>query len=76
MDFIVGLLCTLYGHNSIWVMVDRLIKWSHFLVMKTTYKVIHAARFFIVEIVSLHGVPSSIISDRDPKFSSRFWKEF
>src|SRR3954463_14323302 len=76
MDFIVGLPRTRGGHDSIWVIVDRLTKSAHFLPVKTTHRVIHLARLFIAEIVRLHGVPSSIVSDRDPKFTSRFWKVF
>ncbi|XP_058761197.1 uncharacterized protein LOC131634544 [Vicia villosa] len=76
MDFIVGLPRTRGGYDSIWVIVDRLTKSAHFLPVKTTHKVIHLARLFIAEIVRLHGVPSSIVSDRDPKFTSRFWKMF
>ncbi|XP_058726596.1 uncharacterized protein LOC131597956 [Vicia villosa] len=76
MDFIVGLPRVLGGHDSIWVIVDRLTKSAHFLPVKTTHKVSHLARLFVVEIVRLHGVPSSIVSDRDPKFTSRFWKAF
>src|SRR3954468_22904576 len=76
MDFIVGLPRALGGHDSIWVIVDRLTKSAHFLLVKTTHKVSHLARLFVVEIVRLHGVPSSIVFDRDPKFTSRFWRAF
>ncbi|XP_058784742.1 uncharacterized protein LOC131659586 [Vicia villosa] len=76
MDFIVGLPRVFGGHDSIWVIVDRLTKSAHFLPVKTTHKVSHLARLFVLEIVRLHGVPSSIVSDRDPKFTSRFWTTF
>ena len=72
MDFAVGLPRTQGGYDSIWVIVDRLTKSAHFLAVKTTYKANHLAMLFIAEIVRLHGVPSSIVSDRDPKFTSRF----
>ena len=58
------------------MVVDRLTKSAHFLVVKTTYKASHLARLFIAEIVRLHGIPSSVVSDRDPKFTSRFWRSF
>ncbi|XP_058759538.1 uncharacterized protein LOC131632826 [Vicia villosa] len=79
-QYIHGLHCgtttVLGGHDSIWVIVDRLTKSAHFLPVKTTHKVSHLARLFVVEIVRLHGVPSSIVSDRDPKFTSWIWKAF
>lgn len=58
------------------MIVDRLTKSAHFLTVKTTYKACHLAWMFISEILRLHGVPTSIVSDRDPKFTSRFWREF
>ena len=74
MDFVVGLQRTKEGHDSIWVIVGRLIKSAHFLPVKSTYSMDQYARLYIQEIVRLHGVPISIISDRDPKFTSIFWK--
>lgn len=74
MDFITGLPKTKKKNDSIWVIVDRLTKSAHFLPVKTTYNVAKLAEIYIEEIVRLHGVPSSIISDRDPKFTSHFWK--
>ena len=73
MDFVVGLPRTLAGHDSIWVIIDRLIKSAHFLPVKTTNSGEKYAKVYIVEIVRLHGALMSIVSDRDPKFTSRFW---
>ena len=53
-----------------------LTKFTHFLPVKMTHKVPHLERLFIAKIVRLHGVPSSINSDREPKFTSCFWKAF
>ena len=74
MDFVVGLPQTLRGLNAIWVIVDRLTKSTHFLPIKTTYTLDQLAQLYIDEIVRLHGVPVSIVSDRDPRFTSMFWK--
>ena len=73
MDFVVGLPLTRRKHDSIWVVVDRLIKSAHFLLVRTDYSLNKLAKLYIKEIVRLHGIPISIISDRDPRFTSRFW---
>ncbi|WMV50937.1 hypothetical protein MTR67_044322 [Solanum verrucosum] len=76
MDFIIGLPHTCRHHDFIWVIVDRVTKSSHFLAVKTTDSVEDYAKLYINEIVRLHGVPLSIISDRGPQFTSYFWKSF
>ncbi|GJX99746.1 putative reverse transcriptase domain-containing protein [Tanacetum coccineum] len=62
------------GHDTIWVIVDRLTKSAHFLPMREDYKMDRLARLYLNEIVARHGVPISIISDRDSRFTSRFWQ--
>ncbi|GJT69391.1 reverse transcriptase domain-containing protein [Tanacetum coccineum] len=74
MDFISKLPRTSSGHDSIWVIVDRLTKLAHFLAIREDYKIERLARLYINEIVARHGVPVSIISDRDSYFTSRFWQ--
>ncbi|KAH0692437.1 hypothetical protein KY285_019534 [Solanum tuberosum] len=76
MDFITGLSRTRRHHDSIWVIVDRVTKSSRFLAVKTTDSAEDYAKLYINEIVRLHGVPLSIISDRGPQFTSHFWKSF
>lgn len=76
MDLVVGLPQTLRGYDSIWVIVDRLTKSAHFLPVKTTFSGVRYAQIFMNEIVRLHGVPISIISDRGSQFTSRFWRSF
>ena len=73
MDFMVGLLVTGRKHDSIWVVVDRLIKSTHFLLVRTNYSLDKLADLYIKEIVRLHGIPVSITLDRDLRFTSRFW---
>ena len=70
MDFVMGLPRSQRGHNSIWVMVDRLTKSTHFLPIRATDSVDTLSRLYIREIVRLHGVLVSIVSDRDPQFTS------
>ncbi|GJU20136.1 putative reverse transcriptase domain-containing protein [Tanacetum coccineum] len=74
MDFVSGLPRTPSGYDSIWVIVDRLTKSAHFLPMKKTDSIEKLAQLYLKEIVCKHGVPTSIISDRDSLFTSRFWK--
>ncbi|RVW85874.1 Transposon Ty3-I Gag-Pol polyprotein [Vitis vinifera] len=73
MDFVIGLPRTLGGNNAIWVIVDRLTKSAHFLPMKVNFSLDRLASLYVKEIVRMHGVPVSIVSDRDPRFTSRFW---
>jgi hypothetical protein len=75
MDFIVGLPRTTKGYDSIWVIVDRLTKIAHFLPVKTVHPVAVYAQLYIAHILSLHGVPKTIMSDRGPQFISKFWEE-
>ncbi|KAD6796253.1 hypothetical protein E3N88_07149 [Mikania micrantha] len=74
MDFITKLPRTSSGHDTIWVIIDRLTKSAHFLPMRETFTMDKLARLYINEIVVRHGVPLSIISDRDSRFTSRFWQ--
>jgi hypothetical protein len=75
MDFIVGLPKTTKGFDSIWVIIDQLAKIAHFLRVKVKYRVITYAKLYIARILSLHGVPKTIVSDRGPQFVSKFWEE-
>jgi transposase InsO family protein len=72
MDFVMSLPKTRRNHDSIWVIVDRLTKSTHFLPMKVTNSLERLAQLYIDEIIRLHGIPVSIISDRDSRFTSRF----
>ncbi|KAI3684730.1 hypothetical protein L6452_33955 [Arctium lappa] len=74
MDFVTGLLRSPKGHDAIWVIVDRLTKSSHFLPIKETYPLEKLAKLYVDEIVSRHGVPTSVVSDRDARFTSTFWR--
>ncbi|KAL0431633.1 UNVERIFIED_CONTAM: hypothetical protein Sradi_0789300 [Sesamum radiatum] len=73
MDFVVGLPHTFRKHDAIWVIVDRLTKSAHFLPIRHGDSLDKLAELYVAEIVRLHGVPVSIVSDRDPRFTSRFW---
>nr|GEV44674.1 putative reverse transcriptase domain-containing protein [Tanacetum cinerariifolium] len=74
MEFVSGLPRTLSGYDSIWIIVDHLTKSTHFLPMKKTDNIEKLAQQYPKEIVCRHGVPVSIISDKDSLFTSRFWK--
>ena len=73
MDFVVGLPRTQQGNDAVWVIVDRLMKSSHFLPIKIIYSLNKLAELYIKEIIRLHGTPVSIVSDRDSRFTLRFW---
>ena len=75
MDFVSGLPKSSKGNNMIWVIVDRLTKSAHFIPMKDTWNKQQLVSAYVHHVVRLHGVPSDIVSDRDARFVSRFWKE-
>ncbi|GJW67643.1 putative reverse transcriptase domain-containing protein [Tanacetum coccineum] len=74
MDFVTKLPRNSSGYDTIWVIIDRLTKSAHLLPMCEDYKMDRLARLYLNEIVARHGVPISIISDRDSWFTSRFWQ--
>ena len=76
MDFVSGLPNTRKSNDAIWVIVDRLMKLAHFLPFKTGQFMNKMTTLYRGNIVKLHGVPKSIVSDRDLKFVSRFWSTF
>ncbi|KAI3815254.1 hypothetical protein L1987_14916 [Smallanthus sonchifolius] len=76
MDLITKLPKTRKGYDAIWVVVDRLTKSAHFLSIKETYSSERLADVYIKEVVSRYGVLVSIVSDRDTRFTSQFWKKF
>ena len=75
MDFIVGLSRTSKGYDSIWVIGDRFTKSAHFLLVDTRYSAKKYDKLYFDRIVTLHGVPLTIISDRVSVFVSRFWEQ-
>ena len=74
MDFVIGLPRTPRGKDAIWVAVDRLSKSAHFIQIRTTNLASQLAPIYTREIIRLHGVPKTIISDRDAKFTSKLWE--
>nr|AAX96226.1 retrotransposon protein, putative, Ty3-gypsy sub-class [Oryza sativa Japonica Group]ABA92682.1 retrotransposon protein, putative, Ty3-gypsy subclass [Oryza sativa Japonica Group] len=75
MDFITGLPRTSSGHDSIWVVVDRLTKVAHFIPVHTTYTGKKLAELYLARIMCLHGVPKKIVSDRGSQLTSKFWQK-
>jgi hypothetical protein len=74
-DFIIGLPKNQKQNDSIMVLIDKLSKSAHFIPVKSTFKDINIAKIFMKEIFRVHGIPKMVISDRDVKFTSAFWKE-
>jgi hypothetical protein len=74
MDFIIGFPRTSKHHDAIMVVVEKLTKAAHFIPMKTTHKENNVVDIYMREVACLHGIPKTIVSDRDPKFTSNFWK--
>ncbi|KAA3487578.1 DNA/RNA polymerases superfamily protein [Gossypium australe] len=74
-DFVSGLPLSPKKKDAIWVVVDRLTKSAHFILVRLDYLLERLTKLYIAEIVRLHVVPNSIILDRDLRFTSRFWKK-
>ena len=72
MDFVVGLPRTAKGYDSIWVIMDRLTKSAHFLLVDTRYSTEKYAKLYFDRVVTLHGVSLTIVLDRGSVFVSRF----
>ena len=76
MDFVTHLPRTSRRYDGVWVIVDQLTNSMHFLAVWMTFTLEQFYQLYIREIVWLHGVPVSIVSDRDPRFTAHFWKSF
>jgi hypothetical protein len=74
LDFITGLPKS-KGYQAVLVLVDRLSKYSHFILLKHPYTAKSIAEVFAREVVRLHGISKSLVNDRDPLFVSHFWTE-
>lgn len=73
MGFMMGLPNNAKGNNVIWVIVDRLTKSTHFISIKINFLLKKLARIYISIIVKFHSITASIVSDRNSRFTSRFW---
>ena len=75
MDFVSVLPRTQRGHDTIWVIVDRLTKYAHFLTISMKYSLEKLAKLYLDKMVKLHRIPVSIVVDWDPRFMSNFWQK-
>ncbi|KAJ4951656.1 hypothetical protein NE237_028488 [Protea cynaroides] len=74
MDFVTGLPLTPRVVDAVWVIVDHLTKTARFISIRPQYTLERLAKLYVDNIVRLNGVPESIVSDRDPRFTSKFWE--
>jgi hypothetical protein len=74
MDFITQFPRTDKHHDAIMVVVDKLTKYAHFIPMKVTHKETNVDDIYMREVAHFHGIPKTIVYDRDPKFTSKLWK--
>ena len=75
MDFVSDFPLSQRKHDSVWVIVDKFTKFGHFLLVRLDYFMDQLVEMYVSEIVRLHGILLSIVSNQDPRFTSRFWKE-
>ena len=75
-DFVVGLPKSKKNHDAVWVVVDRLTKAAHFIPVRMNMSMEQLVKLYMDNIVRLNGTPVTIVSDRDPRFTSKLWKEF
>ena len=76
MDFVTPLPQTLQVHDAVWMIADRLTKSAHFLVVRMTFTLEEFCKLYVREIVHLHGVLVSIVSDQNPRFIAHFLESF
>lgn len=74
MDFVSGLPRTMKSCDNIWVIVNMLTKFSHFIPIQLNYLLEKLVELYVEKIISLHGIPFSIVSDMDLRFMSWFWE--
>ena len=73
MDFVMGFPKMFHKNDDIWFILDRLIKTAHFISIRIDFPIPKLGKLYVREVMKLHGVPSSIVSNKDPRFTSWFW---